>query len=161
MIFIIPKHFNEKWNSIISYIEKLNNLEIKYNSNKSIYPRLKNSDKRGIYASKEILKEIGGYMISKLYWVEELCYCLKYNFEIKKINGKEILCTGREDIDDKYFKSHIFCNNNELEKNIDEVIQSDQIKEVFLNPVDYLRGHIQNMELNEIQKLELIKIILN
>ncbi len=161
MIYIIPKQFDEKWNRTISYIEKLNSLEIKYNPKKAIFPRLKNSNKRGKDASQEIIKEIGCYMISKLYWLEELCFCLKCKFQIKIKNGKNILFSEREEICNKYFKSHILCNNNELEKKLDEVIQSDQIKEVFLNPVDYLRGHIQNMELNESQKLELIKIILN
>jgi len=63
MIYIIPKEFNNEWDRIIIFIEKLNDLEIKYNPKKNIYPRLTNTNKRGQISSLEIITKIGSYMI--------------------------------------------------------------------------------------------------
>ncbi len=163
MIYIIPKEFNNEWDRIIIFIEKLNDLEIKYNPKKNIYPRLTNTNKRGQISSLEIITKIGSYMISKKNWLEELCYCLKYKFIVQENNGKKILSTNLNinDIDKIIFNDHIFCNEQELENNINDIIQIDNIKEVFIDPIEYLQQHINNMKLNEKQKLQLIKIILN
>ena len=165
MIYIIPKQFNDNWERILAFIERLNNLDITYNPKKNLYPRLKNTTKRGRISSQEIMNSLGCYMISKKDWLEELCYCLKYNFEIQENNGKRLLITNNEniekDVDNIYFKNHIFCNDEEVEDIIINIIQSQNIKDIFINPVEYLKGHIDNMELNSHQKLELIKFILN
>ena len=161
MIYILPKQFDENWNRIIDYIERLNILEIQYNPKKNLYPRLKETSKRGRVSAQEIMNNLECHMISKNDWLEELCYCLKYKFDIKKNNGKKILFTKYENIDNKFFNNHIFCNEEEVENNIINIIQSENIKDIFINPVTYLKQHIDNMELNTNEKLELIKFILN
>jgi hypothetical protein len=163
MIYIIPKQFNDDWNRIIIFVENLNKLDIKYNSKKNLYPRLKDTHKRGINSSLEIIKTIGSYMISKNNWLEELCYCLKHNFKIEMNNGRKILTTTLplNDLDKLIFDQHLFCGIEDLETNINNVIQSDNIKDIFINPIEYFKSHLTNISLNETQKLELIKIILN
>ncbi len=109
MVYIIPEQFNEKWNLIILYIEKLNTLKIKYNHKKAKFPRLYNSKKKGIESSYEIYNLINFNFISKKYWLEELCFCLKYKFQIKKNeNDKKILYTDRQEVNERlFFNSHI------------------------------------------------------
>ena len=160
MIYIIPKQFNENWDRIIDFIDKLNTLDIKYNPKKNLYPRLTDTNKRGKNSSLEIINKIGSYMVSKNDWLEELCYCLKCDFKVVENNGKKILqCIDL--VDSEIFKDHIFCNEDELENTITEVIKTDNIKDIFIDPIGYIQQHINNMSLNETQQLELIKIILN
>ncbi len=96
---------------MITYIQNLNNIKIKYNHKKAKYPRLYNTKKRKINGSIEIINKINCYFISKLYWLEELCLCLKYKFTIKKLDGKNVLYTDNKEINDNiYFNSYILVN---------------------------------------------------
>ena len=81
MMYIIPKKFNSDWDRMINYVETLNSLEIKYNPKKSLFPRLKDTDKRGKCAVEEILKKLNSYFISKKGWLEELFFILKNNIK--------------------------------------------------------------------------------
>ncbi len=163
MIYIIPKNFNEDWERMLNYIEKLEQIDIKYNPQKLIFPRIRNSKKRGKTASLEIMKHLNSYFISKKNWLEELCYVLKSQFEVVNINGKKIILTkSTTKIDELLFNNHYFTEDpSQVEKVIDDIFKAEQVEGIFINPVEYFLAHFENMELNEKQKLELIKIILN
>ncbi len=108
MVYIFPQEENTKLNLFISYIDKLTNLKIIYDYKKNQFPRLYNSKKKGIESSYEIYNLINFNFISKRYWLEELCFCLKYKFRIIKINDKKIIYTNNKDIyKDFFFNSYI------------------------------------------------------
>ncbi len=161
MIYIIPKFFDDNWERMIHYVSKLNELDIKYNSKKTIFPRLENTEKRGKSACQEILKLLNCYFKTKNY-NEELIYCIKADFNILELNGKKILLTLYEDnkifdIENYYFVPTLM----EARNKIDEIVESNNLKSIFINPVEYFKTHLGNMDLNKSQKLELIKFILN
>ncbi len=161
MIYIIPKIFDDNWERMILYISKLNELDIKYNPKKTLFPRLINTDKRGKSACQEILKLLNCYFKTKSYY-EELIYCIKAEFNILEINGKKILLTKYED--NKIFDNqnyYFFSTIMDAQKKIDEIIESNNLKSIFINPIEYFKSHLVNMDLNNSQKIELIKFILN
>ncbi len=163
MIYIVPKCFDNDFDRMTTYIDNMNNLEIKYNSKKSIYPRLSGSNKRGKDACLEIMKSINSYFISKKDWLEELCLILKTNIKVEVIDNNKILVCKNEDhvkylFNDNY---HFISNITEAQTTIESVIETTNLKSIFINPVDYFKEHFQNMELDETQKIQLIKIILN
>ncbi len=155
MIYIIPKNFNEDWERMLNYIEKLEQIDIKYNPQKLIFPRIRNSKKRGKTASLEIMKHLNSYFISKKNWLEELCYVLKSQFEVVNINGKKIILTkSTTKIDELLFNNHYFTEDpSQVEKVIDDIFKAEQVEGIFINPVEYFLAHFENMELNEKQKL--------
>lgn len=163
--YIVPKEFDNNWARMIKYIEKLNNLDIKYNPKKSLFPRLKNTNKRGKVACEEIMKELNCYFKSKNHILEELCFCLKNKLKVQ-YGIKNILCCAFSDITNidvlmNFFNNHdIFYNLCEATNKIYNILQSNNIKELFIDPVIYLKEHIENVELNNEQKVKLIKFIL-
>jgi hypothetical protein len=148
---------------MITYIENINNLEIRYNSKKSIYPRLSGSKKRGKDACLEIMRSINSYFISKKGWLEELCWVLQKKINVDVIGSKKILVCNNEDLCEILFDEnyHFISNITEAQNTIESVIETTNLKSIFINPVDYFKEHFQNMELDETQKIQLIKIILN
>ena len=160
-MFIIPrKQDNERFIYLVSFINKINNLDIDYNPKKTIYPRLRDSSKRGKPAIIEILQKVQADIHREPF--VELIWILKVNAQIKNKSGKKYIEVSSFENIQKHFDNNFkfFENMYDLESWIENKNKGEMIKDVFINPIDYLKGHIQGLELNNNQKMELIEYII-
>ena len=160
-MFIIPKHQdNIRFVYLVNFINNLNNLDIDYDPKKTIYPRLRHSSKRGKPAIIEILQKINADVNREPFI--EIIWCLKVNAQVKNKGGKKYIQVSSfneiQKLFDKTFK--FFETIEELESFIQNQNKAEMVKDVFINPIDYLKGHIQGLDLNKDQKLELLEYII-
>tara|TARA_R110000787_G_scaffold59444_3_gene134719 strand:- start:1539 stop:2072 length:534 start_codon:yes stop_codon:yes gene_type:complete len=177
MIYLIPKCFKKKKEFIencFKYLDSISELNIEFNPHKCIYPRIKNSKKRGKNALIEILMTIGpSYFSDEHHKMNELINTLKWGLKKTQYNGVQVLTITSLNADlfkDQYFPtrewSHISENDTDL-LNIKTTILGNHLFEdtnenVNIKSVDIIKSHIDNYVISDSEKLELIKyLILN
>ena len=164
-MYFIPKDFkNESYLERIIYLTKMSELDIVYNSTKSIFPRLKESNKRGKPAVIEILNKINYH--TKFYndEITDIILLLKMDVSVEDIEGYKIFNVNNYQ-ENKYnletWKGYKKFNSiSSIKKYINDKIKNDMVKEIFIDPVEYVDGLINNLNLSDSQKISIIKKIL-
>lgn len=180
MIYLIPKSFNEKKDFIkkcFNYLDSIKEQDIEYNPKKSIYPRLKNSKKRGKNAVIEILNFIQPSCYNSFsdehHLMKELINTLKWGLRKVDFNGIQVLAinTSNDDLlNEKYFPLNEWSHISETETDIlDSKINS--MSEILFNlvckeeeeieTVKIIKSHLSNYVISIEEKMEIIKYILN
>lgn len=161
--FIIPKNFDDDWKRMIKYVEELNKLKINYNSKKALFPRLETTNKRGRIASIEIMNKLKCFFLSKNNWLEELCFCLRNKIQIKKANNHKIIYFDNLPNDQQFLFSefNIYNNLNDVKNKIEQMMITMTIQQEDINPLEYIKQHLENIELSNEQKVELVNFIIN
>ncbi len=157
MFYIIHKDKDsQKWNDLIAVIQKLNELDIVFNPRKSIYPRLHGSERRG----KSAMFEIMGFLppIDP----DLAIYLLKTGAKVLVKSGYSFIETqSLLDIHKQFTNEYLFFEDYaDVDAHIDSLIKTSMIKAISINPIEYMKGHLQGMELTQDQKLQLIDIII-
>jgi hypothetical protein len=167
MIYLIPKKINnQEYNRMTEYVYNLNRLAILFNPDNSIYPRIVNTKKRGIHAVNEIMRFINCFFIEKNNYIEELFYVLKNKFQIDTILNQKIITFNKINYHnaeiDVIIKENFFIIDNKIEAQlkIESVIQTNNLVDIFKNPIEYFKTHLDNLVLTNEEKLDLIKTIL-
>jgi len=177
MIYLIPKCFKKKKDFIktcFKYLDGIENLDIEFNPKKSIYPRLKQSKKRGKNALIEILNSLFICSFSDLDQpMKDLINTLKWNLKKKEINGIQILTikfANSELLAQSYFPLNEWNHISETDSDLlnskimimaDMIFQKDEDKEKEIDTVQIITSHLSNYIINTNEKLEIIKYILN
>jgi hypothetical protein len=176
MIYLIPKCFNNKKDFIercFQYLHSIEKLNIVFNPKKSIYPRLKDTKKRGKNALVEILNNLNpSYFSNEKEPDGELILILKWGLRKVEIKGIQVLAVKNitpEIFASNYFQlaewSHIPETETDL-LNVKIDIMSQNLLEKQcvveeVNAVAIIKSHLDNYIFSQEDKLELIKIILN
>lgn len=175
MIYLIPKCFSNKKDFIercFNYLDAIEKLDIHYNPKKSIYPRLKDTKKRGRLAVIEILNKLNPSHFSNDKEHEgELILILKWGLRKTLVKGIHVLAVKHitpEIFASNYFQLTEWCHIPESETdllNIKIQIMSQKLLDYEtipeeVNAVDIIKSHLDNYTFSLDDKLELIKTIL-
>jgi len=177
MIYLIPKCFKKKKDFIekcFKYLDSINNLDIEFNPQKSIYPRLKKSKKRGKNALIEILNVLQpSYFSDENHLMNELINVLKWSLRKKEINGIQVLAITTSNsnlLNDKYFPLNEWSHISETETDLlnTKINTMSQVlfnnvcmEEEIIETVKIIKSHLDNYVISTEEKLEIIKYIIN
>jgi len=175
MIYLIPKNFNSKKQFIedcFKYLDSLTRLDIIYNSKKSMYPRLRESKKRGKCALVEILTQINPSCFSDTFSLSnELTNCLNWGLKKTTFEGIEVLTVNKVNKNlflKEYFPlsewNHISMTERDLLNNRISVMNSCLLERETPEVIDavlIIKKHIDNYILGNEDKLDIIKYLSN
>lgn len=174
MIYLIPKCFKQKKEFIelcFKYIDSVNSLDIEYQPQKSFFPRLKKSKKRGKQAVIEILSAVSpNYFSDQYHLINELIDVLKWGLKRKEYKGMQVLTitnTNAQLFDTKYFPlsewSHIPETEIDLLNNKIHIMSNNLMEEsnndMDTKPIDIIKSHINNYIFTDEERFDLIKYI--
>ena len=112
------------------------------------------------------MRFINCFFIEKNNYIEELFYVLKNKFQIDTILNQKIITFNKINYHnaeiDVIIKENFFIIDNKIEAQlkIESVIQTNNLVDIFKNPIEYFKTHLDNLVLTNEEKLDLIKTIL-
>ena len=173
MIYLIPKCVYTKKDFIekcFKYIDDVKKLDIIHNPKKSIFPRLKNTKKRGKAAIIEIIANISiTHFSDEYHMMNDLINLLTWGLNKVEYKGVHVLVvkkTNKDIFTDKYFPlsewSHIPESDIDLLNSKVDIMNNklfeDNLEEV--EKVKLITSYIDNYVLTDKVKFEIIKYII-